>query len=335
MWMTTVEVVLSGCGCSKVRRRVNVVGVVVTGGEGDRTIEMMGLLPGKESLLDSGEHEQPANVYVPSPPHQQQQDDDDIPDVVIHFGEASDDSSTEFDFVLKALNKGKYVPLDPTSTSHPDSSSTQSDAHDKKIQELEEKVEKLEAQVVGLQGQIDVLQHDDFQLRTCQGNSKYLAARQTIIDKQQKEILLNKRQIAEIQTLAQGESMSSQQEAPVTEKADDKGKATETSEAIDDSICQDSDSDQADTIEALIDLDDIDMIDDDDNDDLGDDVSLEIEVEKNTHVSFEGFQDQFNQEQEPGVSKPTTPVTVPDSTSEPTVQDETPSLYKNIGMTKE
>ncbi|KAI3810441.1 hypothetical protein L1987_20053 [Smallanthus sonchifolius] len=52
--------------------------------------------------------------------------------------------------MLEALDKGKYVPPGHSSTPHPDSSSVQPGARDKKIQELEEKVERLEAQITSL-----------------------------------------------------------------------------------------------------------------------------------------------------------------------------------------
>ncbi|KAI3744595.1 hypothetical protein L1987_57679 [Smallanthus sonchifolius] len=102
--------------------------------------------------------------------------------------------------VLDALNKGKYVP--PPHSSALDSSSTHKDDKDTKIKALEAKVDMLEAQVVGLQGQLDMLQKkDDFQLKAYQENAKSLATQHTIINKQQKEILLNKRQLAKIQIL--------------------------------------------------------------------------------------------------------------------------------------
>ncbi|KAI3797806.1 hypothetical protein L1987_33069 [Smallanthus sonchifolius] len=77
--------------------------------------------------------------------------------------------------VLKALDKGKYVP--PSSTCHHES--TEPDARDTEIKEFKEKVEILEAQVEWLQGKIHVLKENG-------------SVHQAIIDKQQSDILLNK-----------------------------------------------------------------------------------------------------------------------------------------------
>ncbi|KAI3774005.1 hypothetical protein L1987_48547 [Smallanthus sonchifolius] len=81
--------------------------------------------------------------------------------------------------VLKALDKGKYVP--PSSTLHP-KGSTEPDARDMKIQELEAKAEILEAQVDGLHGQIDILKkNDDFQLKACRDNAQTFKDLQSIV----------------------------------------------------------------------------------------------------------------------------------------------------------
>ncbi|KAI3825395.1 hypothetical protein L1987_06878 [Smallanthus sonchifolius] len=54
-------------------------------------------------------------------------------------------------------------------------------------------------------------------------------------------------------------------------------------------------------------------------------------------VSFKSIQDQVFDDQDPEISKPTSPsTTIPDSApTEPVQQEETPQLYKNTGMTKD
>ncbi|KAI3825387.1 hypothetical protein L1987_06870 [Smallanthus sonchifolius] len=130
------------------------------------------------------------------------------------------------------------------------------------------------------------------------------------------------------------------------------GKTTESTEAFDNSIFDDLDS-ESDKIGALFDIDNVDMIDDDDEDngdDLHDGESLELEIEKDDNgityeddsgfeitslpmkdietpeVSFKSTHDQVFDDQDPEISKPTSPsTTIPDSApTEPVQQEETP-----------
>ncbi|KAI3783417.1 hypothetical protein L1987_42498 [Smallanthus sonchifolius] len=123
----------------------------------------------KEELLASGE-----NPHVQSPPHV-----DDIP-------------PHQEPEVEREVQENVNANVDIPDVIVHKASSTQPEDKDAKIQDLEAKLARLEAQVVGLQGKIDTLKaNDDFQLKACKDIAQTLVNQQNIINKQQKEILLN------------------------------------------------------------------------------------------------------------------------------------------------
>ncbi|KAI3815724.1 hypothetical protein L1987_15403 [Smallanthus sonchifolius] len=164
------------------------------------------------------------------------------------------------------------------------------------------KVEKLEAQVEGLQGQIDVLKkHDEFKLKAYKDNAQDFNDLQSIVEKQQKELLFNYRQLAEMQILI------------------------EALMDIDDMDLNDVDEDNDDDDDSL----EVEI--EKHNNDVtyegeGEGVEITSTLMKDIispEIIFE-FQDQIFDEQTPEVEKH-------DSTHEEHVQEEAPQLYRHTG----
>ncbi|KAI3784057.1 hypothetical protein L1987_43149 [Smallanthus sonchifolius] len=171
--------------------------------------------------------------------------------------------------VLDALDKGKYVP--PSSTSHPEDS-TVPYARDEKIQELEAK------------------------LKACKENAQALHDLQSIVEKQQKELLLNYRQNVDMQILSENDKIEALME-------------------IDDVDLNDDDEDDGDSLEVEIEKDNIEVTYE------GEGVEITSTMMKDIispEISFE-FQDQIFEEQTPEVEKP-------NSAPEEPVQEEAPQF---------